>query len=368
MGASSWGSVRQLPSKKWQAFYRRGGKRFLAPTTFATKTMARAWLAKEQTRIMQEAAGFTPPKEEALAGETITLHKAFLAWINNLEEKNYSPNTLRTYRSTYTSHIKDHWQGYTLTAITYDAFQEWDETKKWESPNIRKKTVMCLRSLISFCVKKQWLKTNPIPSVSGQKNPRVRDFKVLTADEVNAVRECMPSEFAVLVDLAAWCAMRFGEIQALQRRDLDLDKGVVRVNKAVKRGVGGYLTVGPPKSRAGVRDVMIPPKCLERIRTHLDQHVDSGADALVVHMAGKPDKFLTNKAMHTFYDRALKTAGVEKIRFHDLRHTGLTLAAQAGATLAELMHRAGHSDPKTVMIYQHSTLERDQLIAERLGG
>ena len=41
------------------------------------------------------------------------------------------------------------------------------------------------------------------------------------------------------------------------------------------------------------------------------------------------------------------------------RHTGLTLAAQSGATIAELQARAGHSTPSTVMLYQHATEVRD---------
>ena len=48
------------------------------------------------------------------------------------------------------------------------------------------------------------------------------------------------------------------------------------------------------------------------------------------------------------------------------RHTGLTLAAQSGATIAELQARAGHSTPSTVMLYQHATEVRDRALAEAL--
>jgi integrase len=53
-------------------------------------------------------------------------------------------------------------------------------------------------------------------------------------------------------------------------------------------------------------------------------------------------------------------------RFHDLRGTGATLAAQSGAGLRELMGRLGHSSPRAALIYQHATAERDRQIAERL--
>ncbi|GAB4083804.1 hypothetical protein GCM10028784_04340 [Myceligenerans cantabricum] len=55
-----------------------------------------------------------------------------------------------------------------------------------------------------------------------------------------------------------------------------------------------------------------------------------------------------------------------RFRFHDLRHTGLTIFAQEGATLAELMRRGGHSDIKVVLRYQHATMERDRELADRM--
>jgi integrase len=45
-------------------------------------------------------------------------------------------------------------------------------------------------------------------------------------------------------------------------------------------------------------------------------------------------------------------------RFHDLRHAGNTLTADAGASLRELMDRMGHSSTRAALIYQHSSDER----------
>ncbi len=52
--------------------------------------------------------------------------------------------------------------------------------------------------------------------------------------------------------------------------------------------------------------------------------------------------------------------------FHDLRHTGNQLAAAAGASTRELMHRMGHGSMRAALIYQHATGERDRTIADRL--
>ena len=61
-----------------------------------------------------------------------------------------------------------------------------------------------------------------------------------------------------------------------------------------------------------------------------------------------------------------KAAGRKDLRWHDLRHTGAVLAAQTGATLAELMGRLGHSTPGAAMRYQHAAADRDAVIARRL--
>jgi integrase len=64
---------------------------------------------------------------------------------------------------------------------------------------------------------------------------------------------------------------------------------------------------------------------------------------------------------------AVRTVGVEGLRFHDLHHTGNTLAAATGASTRELMARMGHASPRAALIYQHATSERDHAIAAALG-
>ena len=59
-------------------------------------------------------------------------------------------------------------------------------------------------------------------------------------------------------------------------------------------------------------------------------------------------------------------AGREDLRFHDLRHTGAVMAAEAGATLAQLMARLGHSSPAMAMRYQHVAEDSDRKLAAKL--
>jgi integrase len=68
-----------------------------------------------------------------------------------------------------------------------------------------------------------------------------------------------------------------------------------------------------------------------------------------------------------FWHRAREAVGLPELHFHDLRHTGNTMAAAEGASLRELMERMGHSSPRAALIYLHATRERDKKIARGMG-
>jgi len=67
--------------------------------------------------------------------------------------------------------------------------------------------------------------------------------------------------------------------------------------------------------------------------------------------------------LNRHWNAARKAAGRPDLRWHDLRHTGATRAAQAGATTADLMARLGHSTIGAAMLYQHAAQDRDAQIA-----
>ena len=64
---------------------------------------------------------------------------------------------------------------------------------------------------------------------------------------------------------------------------------------------------------------------------------------------------------------SVKRAGLPVgFRFHDLRLSGNHLAAAAGASIRELMHRMGHGSARAALIYQHATSDRNLEIAAKL--
>jgi integrase len=81
---------------------------------------------------------------------------------------------------------------------------------------------------------------------------------------------------------------------------------------------------------------------------------------------GTKNQPIRRASLYKAWKRAVRTVGVDELRFHDLRHTGNTLAAATGASTKELMTRMGHVSPRTALIYQHATEDRDKAIAGAL--
>jgi integrase len=129
----------------------------------------------------------------------------------------------------------------------------------------------------------------------------------------------------------------------------------------------GRVEVGPPKSASGVRVVALPAVAVEALRKHMgkDGYVDEGPDALIFTGAkGKHLRGSTFGPAVKWRTTVVKVGLPEGFHFHDLRHTGNTLAASSGASTRELMTRMGHSTMRAALLYQHATSERDREIAD----
>jgi integrase len=156
--------------------------------------------------------------------------------------------------------------------------------------------------------------------------------------------------------------LRWGEATALRRSDVDTAAGTVRVQVAYVQLRDGSMVQGPPKSRAGVRTVSLPAAVVARLVEHLAQHVGPERDALV--FTGPQGKALRRSNFNGLlgWKAAVEAVGVPALTFHDLRHTGATLAARTGASLRDLMQRIGH-DSTAAIRYQHASREADEAIA-----
>lgn len=106
----------------------------------------------------------------------------------------------------------------------------------------------------------------------------------------------------------------------------------------------------------------IPPHLMPMVREHLGRNITGGKEGLLF-PANDGVSTMAPATLYRHFYKAREAAGRKDLRWHDLRHTGAVLAAQTGASLAELMGRLGHSTPQAALRYQHVAQGRDAQIA-----
>jgi len=364
-----WGSLTLLPSGRYRAVYTGPDlRRHAAPYTFDASIDAEAWLAAERKLIVSET--WTPPKsrarQRAAAGLTLADWAPLALERRRVRGEPLRPRTLALYRGILSDSILPELGGYALNQITPELVGVWYDRLDPSKPTRRAHAYSLLRTVMGQAIDDgKHPGPNPCQIRGAGKATRAREIHPATPAEIVAIADGMPEHLRLLVLLAAWCGLRFGELAELRRKDLDTGRGVVHVRRAVVR-VDGRDLIGPPKSAAGVREIAIPPHVVPAVVDHLAEHVDPGPDALVFPRRPGTDLHLIHTETTKTFARARKGAGRPDLRLHDLRHTGATMAAQAGATVAELMARMGHSTVTASMRYQHAARGRDAEIAARL--
>jgi len=361
-GKSGFGSIRKPPSGRYQARYTGpDGREHRAPQTFVAKTHATTWLSTQLTAISAGTwalAPATPAAEDD--DEPLPFGEYADAWLSGRDLK---PRTRAHYRALLDSRILPTFRDTRLADITPTGVRRWHAAMDARRPTMRAHAYALLRTIPGTAVQDDIISANPCRVRGAGSVKRASTTKLAMIDEVVALAAAMPAQYRAMILLAAWYALRYGELSELRRGDVDLDAGVVRVRRAVVR-VKGEPLVGTPKSTAGVRDVWIPPHLLPTLRQHMADHAGEAKDALL--FPAKDGRNLSSASMYWYYWPARESIGRPDLRFHDLCHTGAVLAASTGATLAELMARLGHSTPQAAMKYQHAAADRDRVIAEAL--
>lgn len=172
--------------------------------------------------------------------------------------------------------------------------------------------------------------------------------------------------------LAATTGLRRGEVLGLRWRDVDLDAGRLQVTQQRVRGADG-LGYGTPKTAKGRRSVALDPATVASLRSHRARQV---AERLAFGPAYQDDDLVFARADGSAHDpdgvsgtfeRLARSAGVPRIRFHDLRHTHATLALSAGVHPKVVQERLGHASiSMTLDTYSHAIPAMQEDAAARI--
>jgi integrase len=391
-GKRSFGQITKLPSGRYRARYTGPDARLHnAPSTFGAKIDAEAWLAAER-KLTEDPLTWRSPKDRiATARSKQLLFGDYAeAWLANRKVKGraLADRTRDHYRDLLDRYILPTFHDVALKTITSEDVDRWYDLTAVGKPTTQAHAYSLLRTILGTAVDRGHLPYNPAKIRGGGTTKRASKTKIATLEELALITAAMPERRRLMILLAAWCSLRFGELAELRRGDVDTKKGIIHIRRGVVRvrqtAEDGTVThvrkVKTPKSDAGVRDVPIPPHLLDDVRGHLLAHTAPGKDGLL--FPGRDGAHLSSSAFYGHiaklnkdgsirrkgdgYFEARRQAGRPDLRFHDLRHTGLTNAAIAGATLAELMQLAGHSTAGAAMRYQNVAKDRMQDLAKKL--
>lgn len=330
---------------------------------------------------------FIPPAErrasgrveaERQAAESMTLREWSEQWLAALAANpDRSGGTIVAYRSVLKNHILPQLGDVRLVDLTPATVAEHLATlarlpskrhigsrRNGIAPN----TAIVLRSCINAAVAAGagGLTAFQFPPAPKHRRFRPEDEQgdVATAEEVKALTEAMPDHLRIAVPLAAWCALRMGEVLGLQRRDLEHLDDPERATLHVRRqwnSQAGALT--PPKADS-TRSIAIPAALLPALSSHLVAFTGPRATDHVV--CGPTGRRVSQSTLDRHWREARDHAGRPGFHFHNLRHTGLSAYAVQGATLAELLYRGGHTDVTVALRYQHATAARDRALTHQL--
>lgn len=362
-GRSTFGSVRRLPSGRWQASYWHEGRRYTAPATFEKKGAREAtdpatavgWLAKQQAAI--GGGQWVDPG----AGE-VPLSQVVKHW--QAATPNKRPSSRARDTSIITEHIEPALGDRPIRRITKADMQR--VVNKWtvtHSPSSVARMFATLRAVMTWACDSELIVRNPcrgirLPQVGAVERPDLdpRDLEHL-ALELGGDATFM------------WCAvclgLRWGEVAGLTVGSLDLLNGTVTISHQLDRA--GELA--PPKSEAGKRTMAAPSWLRDDLAALLADRGLSAADnsALVFANADDSPLHYSNWRTRTWVP-ACQRAGLDGLHFHDLKALSASALVAKGVDVKTAQHRLGHSSPGvTLRTYARATREADRSAADALG-
>ena len=230
-------------------------------------------------------------------------------------------------------------------------------------PRLSKRTVRHahwqLHGALALAVKWGQLPANVASRVSPPE-PEAFEGKAMGAEELSRLLQVIrPHPLAPLIITAIDSGARKGELTALRWSDLDLENGQLHIGRSVRRLKGGFV-FSEPKTKRGRRTVVLSEPTIAVLRAHrqrqLEQRLRVGElwqdlDLIFPTRVGTPQD--GNRASREFAKLA-REAGVEPLRFHDLRHSSVSLLLQSGEPMADVSRRVGHATiAVTVDTYGH---------------
>ncbi len=358
-------SVERLPDTRkgtpWRArVHLPGGK--VQTRTFYGEREARRWAASMEG---DKAKGALPAN---LAAGRVTLREWSEEW---LASRDLKVRTREEYRRLLDNWLLDELGDVSLSRMTPQRVRQWHSTclervaeNSGRGEYQVAKAYRLLHTLAESAVTEEFIARNPCRIRGGGREPQ-RERPLLEPEQVWALTERMTElapHLRAFVLLACFGGLRLGELRGLERRDVNLLAGTVRVERALD---ARRDRVGTPKSDKGFRTVTLPGFLSAELEEHLERFTPAEPEARV--FRGDKGGPLPTRTVYKWWSAAREDCGLPWARIHDSRHFAGTTYAGLGANMREVMAMGGWSTPAAALRYMHAADRRKDELAQRFG-
>jgi integrase len=229
--------------------------------------------------------------------------------------------------------------------------------------NTLRKILVTLNQIMAYAVKHGYINYNPVRDAErprGQGKIKTDDIRVLSPSEINKFINCVKNEkYRVFFMLAAMSGARQGELIGLKWSDIDWINNQIHIKRTYNNG-GWYI----PKSKASIRKIDLGSAMMVELKKWLLACPSNKLNLVFPNAAGN---VIDNSTMlRGQFLPALKSAGLPRIRFHDLRHTKASIMIEQGENIKYIQTQLGHSSPSvTLDVYAHLIKPTNKEAAER---
>ena len=302
--------------------------------TFHSLSEAKAWRAETLVALRRGAMRARSAATLRDAWETF-LVGALDGTVRNRSGDAYKPSVLRGYETSMRLRVLPDLGGARLSDVTRVSVQELADRMLADEldPSTIRNTLVPLRAVFRRAVARGEVALNP---VAGVELPSVRGRRDRIASPVEAVAliDALAEDDRAVWATAFYAGLRLGELWALRDEDVDLESGVIRVERSWDRRAG----VIEPKSRAGRRVVPI----VAALRSHLAARKLRRRKSSALFF-GEGSKPFNRDGLVARAEKAWKQADLQPIGLHEARHTFASILIAAGVNAKALSTYLGHS-------------------------
>lgn len=296
---------------------------------------------------IQDKENYVPP--------ALTFEAAADAWDKKHSER-ISAKTAETYTAPL-RRIKDHFRGMDAQEITPQSIQAF--LSDLGKQDFSRRSVQMHRDILNMifnnAIMENGLTFNPCSAVSVPRNLPVKKRELPDDAAIEAVKAGGSQPFGLFALICLYSGLRRGEVLALRYEDIDRKNKLIHVTRAVEYA-SNTPTIKPPKTDAGVRDVVL----LDPLAAAIPK---KGKGLIFPRDDGKP---LTKTQYRKRWIAYCKAIGYD-ITAHQLRHGYATILYEAGVPDKDAQELLGHSSiAVTRDVYTHIRQSQKEATAKKL--